>query len=180
MIVFGTITGFILEMFVFKDHGKAMNILLILNPLPFCHIIKELFDGCNEFHCPGLSDLYWNSNMFYGFIAIWVNAVLYFVAGWYLDQVLPQPGGIRKSWYFPVEFLWKWLSRRFKKENYSINNDIDENEDDDVMAERKAVFSLDVTPDEYPVLIKNLRKQYGNFVAVHSLCLSIRNNECFG
>jgi ABC-type glutathione transport system ATPase component len=59
-----------------------------------------------------------------------------------------------------------------------------EEEDDDVMDERRKVERGQVTKEEVAVMIKNLRKIFkgktGEKVAVDDLCLTMARNECFG
>lgn len=53
-------------------------------------------------------------------------------------------------------------------------------EDDDVLEEKRLVRSGQIDPKEYKVVLKDVTKHYGSFLAVNKLCLGIKAFECFG
>lgn len=53
--------------------------------------------------------------------------------------------------------------------------------DDDVLEEKKTIQQI--TPrrdDDYSMVVRNLRKEFSNFVAVDNISYSVRRGECFG
>lgn len=119
----------------------------------------------------------------------------------YFSMVIPSEFGVPKPWYFiftePYEYARKYFGNS-KKETKSLESEIDEEkideilyksdkldelEDEDAKAEREKVKNINKNQaaNEYPVVVKNIRKVYGNGkVANKSMCLSVEKNIVFG
>ncbi|KAK7101994.1 phospholipid-transporting ATPase ABCA3-like [Littorina saxatilis] len=65
---------------------------------------------------------------------------------------------------------------------FFINGDATTSEDDDVAAERRRINAspASVLSQRDSLLLVNLFKQYGNFVAVDHTCVGVPEQECFG
>ncbi|KAL0222258.1 hypothetical protein RCL1_002112 [Eukaryota sp. TZLM3-RCL] len=115
----------------------------------------------------------------YSVLDSWVflirNIVVYFVAAWYLDNVLPSGCNHRRPWYFPFTLSY-WTGRASQVPDLTkITHPEGKIIHEDVDREREAV--LNANPNDFPVLIKRLHKKFDKFVAVEDLCLSVAQNE---
>ena len=54
------------------------------------------------------------------------------------------------------------------------------NEDSDVSEEKLKIRAINTSNNQYNLLLKDITKYYGNFLAVNQLCLGVSNYECFG
>lgn len=54
-------------------------------------------------------------------------------------------------------------------------------EDVDVAEERRKIGGINkATMDQYTLVLRDVTKYYGKFLAVNGLCLGLKNYECFG
>lgn len=104
------------------------------------------------------------------------------VVALYLDAVIPKEWGISKHPLFFLGPIKNYLSGLSKQEDNSFNDDLasllSETENEDVEKEHENVERLD--PAKTPLIIKNLKKSFGNKVALHDLCLSCKSGKCLG
>ncbi|XP_058124970.1 phospholipid-transporting ATPase ABCA3-like [Anopheles ziemanni] len=74
----------------------------------------------------------------------------------------------------------KFFSRKTVSVVVSDDRQVDE-QDSDVMDEKRRVASCsDVELSSYNLVLKDLSKSYGKFVAVNKLSVGVRHSECFG
>ena len=142
--------------------------------------------------CLNITDLTPDSQFAAVLMYLWMEWLLYMLGAYYLDSVLPQEFGVRRSWYFPVTDLWSFLKKDRKKENIPLQ-DMDDpqfhssnrfglnpDEDEDIKNERRLVESGRVDQNA-PIIIRKLHKTYDNGkVAVDNLSFHVDQNECFG
>lgn len=67
----------------------------------------------------------------------------------------------------------------FRKESVVITND-EGTDDSDVLEEKRRIRAGEISQRNHCVLLKDVTKYYGNFLAVNKLCLGIKEYECFG
>lgn len=76
------------------------------------------------------------------------------------------------------------LKKSIKSSSSSPTTNIDNSLltiDDDVLEEKKAVQQIiPKRGDNYSMVVKDLRKEFSNFVAVDNISYSVRRGECFG
>ena len=122
-----------------------------------------------------------------------VESVIYLVLAFYLDEVIPKEYGSKKSPFFFLTETFGFIKKKIfgkKNENKNIINSnkfdsthnilklIDENEDEDVSNERKKVNDFDFEPQDFPLVVKNLRKEFSSGVFSKSLKVAV-NDICF-
>ncbi|CAK9091341.1 ABC transporter A family member 7 (ABC transporter ABCA.7) [Durusdinium trenchii] len=120
-----------------------------------------------------------------------LQIVVMFAAAAYLDLVIPKEYGTNRSPFFPIQDTWDFvkglLGRRngdgksatqgkvdveagLSQRNLEIDEDdveIDHDEDDvDVLEEMRLIKTNDPSVADAPIRVINLRKKFGNFVAV--------------
>lgn len=107
----------------------------------------------------------------YVMLMMLVTTVLYVVIAMYVERVWPGEFGVPKSWYFPLlrEFWWpnKYSDRK------RTNGD-----DGDVLSDTFDDPNFEKNHDHVAgVRIRNLRKSFGNFNAVHAMTLDMYVDE---
>ena len=128
-----------------------------------------------------------------GMSALVISSLVLLVLLVYLNQVLPSEFGVRKPWYFIFTEPYDYFKKKRVEDIPSNKLKTDEElykedklatlEDDDAAAERKRVnaMNLSVKAKEYPLIIRNIRKQYGSGkIANKSMCLAVEENTVFG
>jgi ABC-type multidrug transport system ATPase subunit len=109
-----------------------------------------------------------------------VEIVIVVLLAAYFYEVLPSEYGVRKPWHFPVS---SWLNKkeitRSTHLDKQVNSAILEEEDDDVLAERKRVLDSQYPPDA-PLVMKRMNKAYGGKVAVKDVTLAVESDVVFG
>ncbi|XP_063703816.1 phospholipid-transporting ATPase ABCA3-like [Culicoides brevitarsis] len=69
----------------------------------------------------------------------------------------------------------------FFTKNHLQSNEIDQNIDCDVLEEKRLVKRLkEKELSQYNLVIKDLKKTYGSYVAVKDMCVAVNNDDCFG
>ena len=111
---------------------------------------------------------------------------------YYFQAVLPTEFGVRKPWHFPVTDLLKKRATPNAKqeEEMAVAIQIDEKEvqfeDQDVKDERARVISTNFFPEEYPLVMKNMRKVFagrggqGPKLAVKDVSFAVEKGITFG
>ncbi len=129
----------------------------------------------------------------YGFYAL--DLVIYLLIGLYLDNVLPSPGGVRKSWYYfaqssywcphavrPVENGEQYHRLTGDEEGKDKDLDLDSSESKPAAGNFEAVDPTLASQEaqQRTVRVKNLRKIFGtNHPAVDGLDLSMYTGQVF-
>jgi ABC-type multidrug transport system ATPase subunit len=180
IVLFGPIAGVILETNVFIVGDWRFKPILLIFPFSITEYFYTIATNCQRFQCLQTFNLRDNVELQASIIAFYVCAILYFILGLYFDNVLPQPWGVRKSIFFPIEWIWKGCckSKKYYKSADVLDNS--ENLDSDVLEERQRVMDGVVTPENSGVLLMNLKKNYGKKQAVRGVHLGISKSECFG
>lgn len=125
----------------------------------------------------------------------------YFLLAFYLEKVFPTEYGVRKPWHFPVTDFVQAYNRhkqnkiadgRVSQSEYemAMKIQIDESEtkfeDQDVKDERNRVLSEAFNPENYPLVMKNMRKVYngrggvGPKLAVKDVTFAVEKGVTFG
>jgi hypothetical protein len=120
---------------------------------------------------------------------------------YYLQSVLPSEFGVRKPWHFPITEPIKYFKAQSKLKNnggirtrsefdLAVAIKIDENEmkfeDQDVKDERAKITDPQFSSEEYPLIMKNMRKVYpgrggqGPKLAVKDVTIGIKKGVTFG
>jgi len=154
----------------------------------FCRILYVLANNCGSGSCASsFSDL--TSEVNECLIFLYLGAVVFFLVGVYLNEVLPQEYGVPRH---PL-FIFNSCRRRREDGFVAVSDSNQEGhtnaleaeldgEDDDCRDERNAVMNAE-NPRQFPLLINNIRKIYAGpekKVAVKSFCLGVRPGETFG
>jgi len=196
--VWTTIICVALNICVFAEPQTIPIALTIYPPIAFCRLVYDLCNRCASNKCiPSFDDL--TPEMWACLASLYIGAVVYLLLGLYLEQVLPQEYGVPKH---PLFFIKDWISvKKTKKKEDSFlksptslaisknkNNSIFNlgKVDEDVKEERAFVARLEEPYNEYPLVIKNLRKVYKatggkpEKVAVKDFSLHVGKGEMFG
>mmetsp|Transcript_127102 Transcript_127102/g.219925 ORF Transcript_127102/g.219925 Transcript_127102/m.219925 type:complete len:1825 (-) Transcript_127102:346-5820(-) len=187
LVVMGIwIAGIVVESQLWQPDQTPPLLYKIIPPFAFLHGMWRSVQACGTLAC--YTDF---SNVDTHIVAyLWVMAPLYFLLAIYLDRVLPSKYGQRARACFcclrckrpdgschpPVEPL-KTVEVDVAQSASGVLGD------SDVLTEAQRVESDQYDNLNRPVVIKQLRKQYGNrhgHVAVSGLSLSMGNNTCFG
>ena len=185
MSIVVTILGTFFSEVLFSS-PKELPLLLRLYP-PFClsRLMYFFTDRCSDNKCiANFSDL--NHEMWSCIVILYVNAVLFFIMGLYLDRIIPQEYGIKKNPLFCLKNIF--FNRTVKKSTYTIKspNLLNELEDEDVKNEREYTSAIDLASTVYPLVVKNLRKVYKpvggkpSKVAVKDFSLHITHGQMLG
>jgi ABC-type multidrug transport system fused ATPase/permease subunit len=125
---------------------------------------------------------------------------VFLMLAYYLESVFPSDFGVRKPWHFPITGPISAFKRHQKNKlsggkakseaELAIAIQIDENEtkfeDADVKAERARVLEEGFSHDEYPLVMKNMRKVYagrggaGPKLAVKDVTFAVEKGITFG
>lgn len=82
---------------------------------------------------------------------------------------------------FLIEFrIFHGLLYKFKNRRRVGLAVSEEAEDSDVLEEKRKIHDGLIRPSDYDVVLKDITKQYSNYLAVNKLCLGIKGYECFG
>eukprot|EP00761_Pharyngomonas_kirbyi_P005605 gb/GECH01005610.1/.p1 GENE.gb/GECH01005610.1/~~gb/GECH01005610.1/.p1 ORF type:complete len:876 (+),score=173.56 gb/GECH01005610.1/:1-2628(+) len=183
------------------------SVLLLIQPLPMTHVLGDILSRCSSNRCLGASDIIDSEKYFTGIIFLYIDIVLYFILGLYLDVVLPQPWGVRKKPLFFLEPILKRFRRQpseFTQETQQLLSDSgvsiessaesnpdegqlemieDGREDEDVRQERDSVVSNHISPDA-AIVINGIYKKFKSSgtvkQAVNGVHLQVRRGQCFG
>eukprot|EP01125_Pyxidicula_operculata_P020322 TRINITY_DN749_c1_g1_i2.p1 TRINITY_DN749_c1_g1~~TRINITY_DN749_c1_g1_i2.p1 ORF type:complete len:1080 (-),score=261.04 TRINITY_DN749_c1_g1_i2:788-4027(-) len=124
-------------------------------------------------------------------IALYCEAILFFIAFLYFDAVLPNEYGVPKHPLFFMDPILKyccnrrWVGFRIApiddhNSGNTITVDVNDKEDEDVHKIRDDVDNGNYSKSD-PLVIRNLRKVYDSGkVAVKNLCLMAKKNTVFG
>jgi ABC-2 family transporter protein len=135
-----------------------------------------------------LSDLFGTGEIAVAFFFQILTIFLYLGIAGYLNAVFPSEFGIQRPWYFPVTWFYS-LFGKFDGETFQraeIEDVEIQFEDDDVRAERERVLASDFNPQEYPLVIKNMRKAFAGFggqnpkLAVKDVTFAVEKGIVFG
>lgn len=184
IVIFGSMTGTILEGFVFPNYDWRYKPSLLLFPLPLTQFFYTQSVACARQGCFDVSALNYHSEIIAPVIAFYVCPIIYFIIGWYFYNVLPQPWGVRKNPIFCITSFFSCCCKSSSK----IETEQDDSthcsgkliEDVDVVEERTQVLDNTYTSENCGVLIQNIKKSYGKTKAVKGLMLGIKKHECFG
>jgi len=128
-------------------------------------------------------------------IAMIISIPVYLFIAYYLEQVLPSEFGVRKPWHFVVTDTMNYFkngkeSSKKQENDMAVAIQIDESEtkfeDADVKEERDRVINSEISSDEYPLIMKNMRKVYagrggaGPKLAVKDVSFAVEKNITFG
>ena len=124
--------------------------------------------------------------------ALVIAIVIVFFLAVYLFEVLPSEFGVRKPWHYPVTYTYAYVRNLLSEEsklqktkahvasNFFNTDNIKRNEeDDDVVAERERVFGKNY-PENTALLLRNMKKSYGQKNAVKGVSLAIEPGIVFG
>jgi len=124
--------------------------------------------------------------------ALVIAIVIVFFLAVYLFEVLPSEFGVRKPWHYPVTYTYAYFRNLLSEEsklqktkahvasNFFNTDNIKRNEeDDDVVAERERVFGKNY-PENTALLLRNMKKSYGQKNAVKGVSLAIEPGIVFG
>jgi len=183
---------------------------MIYPPFAFYRGVFVFEDACIDLNCFDLSDLGNNPDVYEIFLYLFIECLVLYPVTYYLQSVLPNEFGVRRS---PIFFLEPIINYFRKPKGYNpiglepedgederevklnISSEMSGNrvkslsldgvEDEDVVEERRKVFSGDY-PNNTQVVVKNIKKEYeGRYgqpkkKALHGVTFSINENECFG
>lgn len=120
-----------------------------------------------------------NFSLFWAFVMLGFDSVLYFFLAWYCDQVIPQEFGIPKPWYFLFTFdYWRNL---FCSKNTISTFTLEDFEDS--MDSQFEPVGPNMKSSEV-IRIANVRREFGGLgeevhVAVNNVSLSIYEGQIF-
>lgn len=120
--IFGPTAAVLVEVLVFTPGVWWQRIFMIIPPLPLSHSILTVVGSCTLLDCIKISALWEAPDLYWPLIYMLIDSVVLILLGVYFDQVLPQPWGIRKSVFFPIEWIWRPFlkKRKAKKEQEEI------------------------------------------------------------
>jgi len=197
--IWTTVVGSSFSMIVYPLPSELPIAMRLYPPFAFSRLIYQLTYRCSNFRAvEGFSDF--NGEMWGCLAVLYFGAIVFLVLGLYLDAVLPQEYGIRKHPLFFLKFFLKnkmKKSERGKSDEEFLLPDKNENslgngargldiEDVDVQREREFVDQLKPPFDNYPLVIKHIRKVYKAIggkppkIAVRDFSLHIKKGEMFG
>ena len=191
--MFGFTIGFYGMLFFFPDYNQSsLSYYLFLLVPPFAFMRGEYLIGISLSQ-PLIPDIGFSDLLDLG-SPIWVvywflifDAIIYFLVGSYLDNVLPKTFGVSEHPLYPLQSLSEFIRGKVSKidkvdeeESQLISKTF--NEDEDCVNERKNAHDMNY---ECFVRIRNVVKEYiigrGNKkVALDHLSLTIKEGETFG
>lgn len=185
-----TVWGYFLSLWVVM-WGITLNFMIY--PLPdelpwvykwyphfaMCRALYILSFNCGYYKCVESLD-----EMTYELIeccaVLYVVGAAFCIIGIYLNEIMPRTYGVSRH---PLFCLRRSAVRSSPTELDVLTSEL-ESEDSSVKEERNLVYSLDSSYSDYPLLIKDLRKEYstpyGPKAAVKKLSLCIKEGELFG
>lgn len=103
-------------------------------------------------------------------IMMLVASVLYIIICLYMEQIYPGEFGVPRPWYFPV-------TRKFWCPNYQQFRGVDNLSEEDI--HRDECSSFEAEPDNMHIglQVKNLKKRFGNKMAVKGVTMNMFENE---
>lgn len=165
-----------------------------LNPIPnYCRVLYLLADQCAWNECvSGFQDV--DPEVIKCLVQLYLNAIVYFIIGVYLEQVVPSTFGVPRH---PLFFLETTIKQNLPRlyiilftEEGKLAKHVDttlEGEDIDVRRERSAVNNLMKEDYQYyPLVIKDIQKIYPGIIdnqpkiANKSITFKINKGELFG
>jgi ABC-type multidrug transport system ATPase subunit len=177
------IVGIIVEPLVWTDDQFPVFFYMMFPPLAFNHGLYKSLSACGALSCVSTADIggiHYMGSLLY----LWIGAPLYAALALYLDKVLPSKYGVRSPACFCCTPKANAVgdSRTVVQNLETVNVDITES---DVAEEQHKVATgaYDGGAAPTPVVIRQLRKQYGSRhgpVAVSGLSVAMENNICFG
>eukprot|EP01091_Cochliopodium_minus_P001939 TRINITY_DN1188_c0_g2_i2.p1 TRINITY_DN1188_c0_g2~~TRINITY_DN1188_c0_g2_i2.p1 ORF type:complete len:1683 (-),score=415.80 TRINITY_DN1188_c0_g2_i2:354-4655(-) len=185
----GSLIGVIICVTIYTDDKKLPFYLNLVPQFPFIRGIYLMNTKCiNQLACYGsLGGIRIEDEFAQDLIWLFADAIIFFVLHLYLDQVLPREWGVPKH---PLFFLGSKVENFCSmKKGVLLRDDMSSvdlrnfKKDEDVMNEIHKVESGKISPNDYPMIISNLRKVYDAKppkVAVKGLYLAIPKGECFG
>eukprot|EP01028_Stygiella_incarcerata_P004400 TRINITY_DN1960_c0_g1_i1.p1 TRINITY_DN1960_c0_g1~~TRINITY_DN1960_c0_g1_i1.p1 ORF type:complete len:888 (+),score=242.32 TRINITY_DN1960_c0_g1_i1:206-2869(+) len=205
IVLLSSFIGVILELIIWRDQNGRPFIYMMIPPFAFIHGMVYILGRCIDYKCLKLDDIGSDDPWTISMIYLLAMTPVYIAMGLYFDLIVPSDFGIPKH---PLFFLKRFSEKKKAKsqareeenallatkisspdEELSVVDPLSlsgavEEEDDDVLEERRKVERGHVTKEEVAVMIKNLRKIFkgktGEKVAVNDLCLTMARNECFG
>jgi ABC-type multidrug transport system ATPase subunit len=194
----GGIVGMILSfgMFIVKiavitpdTSYQTQTLLSFMAPTAFAQgiaLISEAEKAQHELNFGNMSQRVDNYTFSTALSMLFIDIILYTLAGWYLDEVLPKQFGIQQPWYFPFQKdYWMGTGKINAKEAEaerlaSLAAPEDEEQPD---IEEVALELKRQEQDGTCVQLKKLRKVFstpdGPKIAVHCLELSIYRGQIF-
>jgi ABC-type multidrug transport system fused ATPase/permease subunit len=183
--------GSTLSIGVYQIPNEFPGWLQALPPMAFNRLFYLMLINCSDATCFTSFDMI-TDEMKNCIAALYVGAVVLFLLGAYLLEVLPQEFGVRRHPLFPITGLWRWITCQ-KRITYSKPGRdaeqkrylADGEEDPLSEKEREEISKMDSSGD-YPLVINNLRKLYvkqghkGPYAAVKSFNLRVGEKETFG
>lgn len=193
--IWTTIIAVALNIAIFPAPQELSIVFKIYPPFAFCRLIYDLCTSCSNDSCIN-NITHLTSEMKFCFAVLYLGALVFLIIALYMEQVWPQDYGVAKH---PLFFLKACLPQCWKKNNQKRDN-LPINiikakklssgpigvEDEDAQKERDFVDSLQAPFDDYPLVIKHLRKVYKasgkkkGKVAVKDFCLHVNKGEIFG
>jgi ABC-type multidrug transport system ATPase subunit len=202
VVLFGSGLGIMLSQGVYGDNPTRTHVPVMptfLNILPQFAMVRSVYLmnwSCSmKYQC--ISELHTSESKeletCIGFM--YLDFLLYFLLGFYLDKVLPKPNEPSSHWLF---FLPKCCRRQSSKisptqsmqdilsEQHQMSDRYNPSHlrrsgvliDEDVQEEER--LACYTSPTEHEVVIQNLTKEFGEKAAVQNMGLVINSNECFG
>jgi ABC-type multidrug transport system ATPase subunit len=119
------------------------------------------------------TDTWYGGELGKSYLCMTLQTVIMLILAWYFNHVIPQEFGIRKH---PL-FMFAPLKKLFKTKRVD-DDTIETSKEKSVLAHEQDVYN-GVYINE-PLVIKKLHKRYASKVALRSLTLGVRRDECFG
>ncbi|KAJ3257632.1 hypothetical protein HK103_004420 [Boothiomyces macroporosus] len=165
------------------------SVMFVWPPFAFYHSLSLMnFASFLKREIPfKFADLFGQNEVALALKFLVVEVFVYFGIAMYIESILPTEYGIRKPWYFPVEFLWKNVRHGTMEQPSIAPVQSYENhlEDLDVKAERDRVLNDRYDESENLLVVKNMRKVYkdrgdGEKIAVDSVTFAVEKGIVFG
>ena len=191
--IWTTIIAVALNVTIFPDTSSFPIALNLYPPFAFCRIIYTLSTECSDGSCienfSQLTPVMWTS-----LIGMYVGAFAILLVGLYLEQVWPQEFGVARHPFFFITDCFDKKKKQEKAAQLAMNANKQDTttalglnmEDEDVRQERETINNLEAPYEDYPLVVRNLRKVYKAIggkppkVAVQNFSLHIEKGEMFG
>ncbi|KAJ3274372.1 hypothetical protein HDV01_002976 [Terramyces sp. JEL0728] len=189
IVICGVVTSYILDQ-VFPDPATFPTVVMIWPPFAFYRVLGLLnrHATSNVLASYTLDMVIPGDQVFFGFILMSVEIVVVIILSIYLTQVIPDTFGRCRPWNYPITDIQNYMKKGgiveekvFQK--FEPSEEVAEDEDDHVKAERNAIKERKY-PSDTPLVMLGMKKTYENSFqkkeAVKGVSFYVENGEVFG